>query len=193
MFFSNNWTWKVGIIFQKSLTKDCPQDLELNNKPSSSRPMQSYDKVFFIKTIQSEQVAEMHRILKEYHQVFSKISSYSEMIVKIIRNFIWNSNLTVLFINWTDSTLKLSTGIMGIMCVLMLFCLYWFLFDSQYIVERHAETLMPQYLGMYRVTINDSETYLLVSKNIFSRRFAIHKKYDLKVSCWNCLLTWFFK
>lgn len=105
--------------YLKSLTKDCPQDLELNNKPSSSRPMQSYDKVFFIKTIQSEQVAEMHRILKEYHQ---------------------------------------------------------------YIVERHAETLMPQYLGMYRVTINDSETYLLVSKNIFSRRFAIHKKYDLKGS-----------
>lgn len=66
----------------------------------------------------------------------------------------------------------------------MLFCLYWFFFDSQYIVERHAETLMPQYLGMYRVTINDSETYLLVSKNIFSRRFAIHKKYDLKVSWW---------
>ncbi|ESN98521.1 hypothetical protein HELRODRAFT_84464 [Helobdella robusta] len=106
--------------YLKSLTKDCPQDLKTNAKAgSSSRPMQSYDKIFFIKTISSEQVAEMHRILKEYHQ---------------------------------------------------------------YIVERHADTLLPQYLGMYRVSINDSETYLLVSKNIFSRRFTIHKKYDLKGS-----------
>ena len=51
----------------------------------------------------------------------------------------------------------------------------------QYIVERHADTLLPQYLGMYRITINDSETYIVVVRNIFSARLAIHRKYDLKV------------
>ena len=52
----------------------------------------------------------------------------------------------------------------------------------QYIVERHAETLLPQYQGMYRVTVNDNETYFIVMRNIFSARLNIHKKYDLKVS-----------
>ena len=56
----------------------------------------------------------------------------------------------------------------------------------QYIVERHAETLLPQYLGMYRVTVNDAETYLVVMKNVFSPRLNIHKKYDLKVMCTGC-------
>lgn len=45
--------------------------------------MQSYDKVFFIKTIQSEQVAEMHRILKEYHQVFYKTFFCKETVLAI--------------------------------------------------------------------------------------------------------------
>ncbi len=36
---------------------------------SGARMMNSYDKAFVVKTILSEEVAEMHRILKEYHQV----------------------------------------------------------------------------------------------------------------------------
>ena len=36
-------------------------------------------------------------------------------------------------------------------------------------------------MGMYRVTVNDNETYLVVMKNIFSPRLLVHKKYDLKV------------
>ena len=36
---------------------------------SGARFMTSYDKLFVVKTIMSEEVAEMHRILKEYHQV----------------------------------------------------------------------------------------------------------------------------
>jgi len=61
----------------------------------------------------------------------------------------------------------------------------------QYIVERHADTLLPQYLGMYRITINDSETYIVVIRNIFSARLTIHRKYDLKV--WIGLLLTFFQ
>lgn len=54
----------------------------------------------------------------------------------------------------------------------------------QYVVECHAQTLLPQYLGMYRLTVNDVETYMVVMRNVFSPRLPIHKKYDLKVS-WN--------
>lgn len=52
----------------------------------------------------------------------------------------------------------------------------------QYIVECHAQTLLPQYLGMYRLTVNDAETYMVVMRNVFSPRLTIHKKYDLKGS-----------
>ncbi|CAH8839910.1 unnamed protein product [Trichobilharzia szidati] len=49
-----------------------------------------------------------------------------------------------------------------------------------YIVKGHGQTLLPQYLGLYRLTVNDQETYILVMRNVFSPRLAIHKKYDLK-------------
>ncbi|CAH3023727.1 unnamed protein product [Porites evermanni] len=51
-----------------------------------------------------------------------------------------------------------------------------------YIVEKHAKTLLPQYLGVYRITVDNKETYLLVMKSVFSTKFKIHKKYDLKGS-----------
>lgn len=51
----------------------------------------------------------------------------------------------------------------------------------QYVVERHGDTLLPHFLGMYRITVNDNETYMVVMKNIFSPRLNVHKKYDLKV------------
>ncbi|XP_020629999.1 phosphatidylinositol 5-phosphate 4-kinase type-2 alpha-like [Orbicella faveolata] len=51
-----------------------------------------------------------------------------------------------------------------------------------YIVEKHAKTLLPQYLGVYRITVDNKETYLLVMKSVFSSKFKIHKKYDLKGS-----------
>ena len=54
-------------------------------------------------------------------------------------------------------------------------------FVPQYVVECHAQTLLPQYLGMYRLTVNDAETYMVVMRNVFSPRLTIHKKYDLKV------------
>lgn len=51
-----------------------------------------------------------------------------------------------------------------------------------YIVEKHAKTLLPQYLAVYRITVDNKETYLLVMKSVFSSKFKIHKKYDLKGS-----------
>jgi len=52
----------------------------------------------------------------------------------------------------------------------------------QFVVERDANTLLPQFLGMYRITLNKSETYLVVMRCVFSPDFSIHCKYDLKAT-----------
>jgi len=51
-----------------------------------------------------------------------------------------------------------------------------------YIVERHGKTLLPQYLAMYRLTLDSQETYMVVMRNVFSGFLKIHKKFDLKGS-----------
>jgi len=50
----------------------------------------------------------------------------------------------------------------------------------QHIVECHSETLLPQYLGMYRTTLENKEYYYLVIRNVFSSRRNVHKKFVLK-------------
>ncbi|XP_037107750.1 phosphatidylinositol 5-phosphate 4-kinase type-2 gamma-like [Syngnathus acus] len=52
----------------------------------------------------------------------------------------------------------------------------------QYVVTSHGSTLLPQFLAMYRVTVESEDTYLLVMRNMFSHRLHVHKKYDLKGS-----------
>uniref|UniRef100_A0A8C9TXC1 Phosphatidylinositol 5-phosphate 4-kinase type-2 alpha n=1 Tax=Scleropages formosus TaxID=113540 RepID=A0A8C9TXC1_SCLFO len=52
----------------------------------------------------------------------------------------------------------------------------------QFIVECHGNTLLPQFLGMYRLTVDGDETYMIVTRNVFSHRLSVYKKYDLKVS-----------
>ncbi|KAI2644752.1 Phosphatidylinositol 5-phosphate 4-kinase type-2 gamma [Labeo rohita] len=52
----------------------------------------------------------------------------------------------------------------------------------QHIVTCHGSTLLPQFLGLYRVTVDNEDTYLLVMRNMFSHRLTIHRKYDLKGS-----------
>lgn len=105
------------IEYMNSLTKQ-PVEIDSSGR-SGARMLLSQDKKYFIKTLVSEEVEQMHHILKQYHS---------------------------------------------------------------YVVECHAQTLLPQYLGMYRVTVNDVETYLVVLRNVFSPRLTIHKKYDLKGS-----------
>ncbi|XP_069055237.1 phosphatidylinositol 5-phosphate 4-kinase type-2 gamma isoform X3 [Lepisosteus oculatus] len=79
----------------------------------------SYDRTLVIKQISSEDVANVHSILSEYHQ---------------------------------------------------------------HIVKSHGSTLLPQFLGMYRVSVDSEDTYLLVMRNMFSHRLLVHRKYDLKGS-----------
>ena len=51
-----------------------------------------------------------------------------------------------------------------------------------YIVDRHAKTLLPQYLAIYRLTVDSVESYMVVIRNVFSAHLKVHKKYDLKGS-----------
>lgn len=51
----------------------------------------------------------------------------------------------------------------------------------QYVVQCHGQTLLPRFLGMYRVSVDSEDTYLLVMRNLFSHRLPVHRKYDLKV------------
>ncbi|XP_043939540.1 phosphatidylinositol 5-phosphate 4-kinase type-2 gamma [Protopterus annectens] len=52
----------------------------------------------------------------------------------------------------------------------------------QYIVKCHGNSLLPQFLGMYRLTVDGEDTYVLVMRNLFSHRLVVHTKYDLKGS-----------
>ena len=52
----------------------------------------------------------------------------------------------------------------------------------QHIVTTEARTLLPHYLGMYRLTVNSTETYWMVMRNVFSARLKVHRKFDLKGS-----------
>ncbi|KAJ3603313.1 hypothetical protein NHX12_031055 [Muraenolepis orangiensis] len=52
----------------------------------------------------------------------------------------------------------------------------------QHIVTCHSNTLLPQFLAMYRVSVDNEDVYLLVMRNVFSHRLHIHRKYDLKGS-----------
>ena len=49
-------------------------------------------------------------------------------------------------------------------------------------MQCHGSTLLPQFLGMYRASVESEESYLLAMRNTFSHRLPVHRKYDLKVT-----------
>lgn len=104
--------------YMYSLTKSQPFATDSPGR-SGARFFYSWDKIFFIKTLTSEEVEQMHALLKQYHP---------------------------------------------------------------YIVQRHGKTLLPQYLGMYRLTVEGTETYVVVTRHVFSSHLNVHKKFDLKGS-----------
>uniref|UniRef100_A0A8C6PCR3 Phosphatidylinositol 5-phosphate 4-kinase type-2 gamma n=1 Tax=Nothobranchius furzeri TaxID=105023 RepID=A0A8C6PCR3_NOTFU len=103
--------------YQVSLTRSPP--VRSFDDQGEGLLLNSYDRTLVIKQISSEDVADMHNILSEYHQ---------------------------------------------------------------HIVKCHGSTLLPQFLGMYRMSVDSEETYLLVMRNVFSHRLLVHRKYDLKGS-----------
>ncbi|XP_054166296.1 phosphatidylinositol 5-phosphate 4-kinase type-2 alpha-like [Oppia nitens] len=104
--------------YVNSLTKYQPFAHNGGGK-SGAKFYESYDHLFILKTLTSDEVESMHHLLKEYHP---------------------------------------------------------------YIVERHGKTLLPQYCGMYRLTVEGTETYIVVMRNICSSGLTVHRKYDLKGS-----------
>ncbi|KAL8175719.1 UNVERIFIED_CONTAM: Phosphatidylinositol 5-phosphate 4-kinase type-2 beta [Gekko kuhli] len=104
--------------YQNSVTRSAPVYTDSHGR-CGVRFLTTYDRRFVIKAVSSEDVAEMHNILKKYHQ---------------------------------------------------------------FIVECHGNTLLPQFLGMYRLTVDGVETYMVVTRNVFSHRLTVHRKYDLKGS-----------
>ncbi|KAK3519241.1 hypothetical protein QTP70_022238 [Hemibagrus guttatus] len=102
--------------FQASLTRSPPVKGEGQGE---GLLFTSYDRTLVVKQISSEDVADMHSILSEYHQ---------------------------------------------------------------HIVKCHGSTLLPQFLSMYRVSVESEDTYLIVMRNMFSHRLIVHRKYDLKGS-----------
>ncbi|XP_066976738.1 phosphatidylinositol 5-phosphate 4-kinase type-2 alpha [Macrobrachium rosenbergii] len=106
------------IDFRESLTRSQPIVMDSPGR-SAARFYNSSDKMYILKTLTSDEVEQMHALLKEYHP---------------------------------------------------------------YVVGRHGKTLLPQYLAMYRLTVESMETYCVVMRNVFSTFLPIHKKYDLKGS-----------
>ncbi|XP_015279045.1 PREDICTED: phosphatidylinositol 5-phosphate 4-kinase type-2 beta [Gekko japonicus] len=104
--------------YQNSVTRSAPVYTDSHGR-CGVHFLTTYDRRFVIKAVSSEDVAEMHNILKKYHQ---------------------------------------------------------------FIVECHGNTLLPQFLGMYRLTVDGVETYMVVTRNVFSHRLTVHRKYDLKGS-----------
>ncbi|KAJ6224076.1 hypothetical protein RDWZM_002621 [Blomia tropicalis] len=104
--------------YMNSLTKYQPHEHTSLGR-SGCKFYESYDQLFLLKILTSDEVETMHCLLKEYHP---------------------------------------------------------------YIVERHGKTLLPQYLGMYRLTVDGAENYICVMRNICSSSLDIHCKYDLKGS-----------
>ncbi|XP_028025863.1 phosphatidylinositol 5-phosphate 4-kinase type-2 beta isoform X1 [Bombyx mandarina] len=107
---------KRGLTIKRLRSQPIPDD---SSGKSGAKFYQSYDRLFILKTLTSEEVERMHSFLKHYHP---------------------------------------------------------------YIVERHGKTLLPQYLGMYRLTVDGIEHYLVATRNVFSNHLNIHRKYDLKGS-----------
>uniref|UniRef100_UPI00398EDA4F phosphatidylinositol 5-phosphate 4-kinase type-2 gamma-like n=1 Tax=Pristiophorus japonicus TaxID=55135 RepID=UPI00398EDA4F len=103
--------------YQISLTRSAPySESEGRN---AMLFLSSYDKKYVIKQISSEDVADMHGFLSDYHQ---------------------------------------------------------------HIVNCHGNMVLPQFLAMYRLSVDGEDTYTLVMRNVFSHKLTVHRKYDLKGS-----------
>lgn len=99
------------VDYRESLTRYQPRKIDSAGK-SGAQFYQSYDKLFILKSLTSEEVERMHSFLKHYHP---------------------------------------------------------------YIVERHGNTLLPQYIGMYRLTVDGVQYYFVIMRNVFSSHLKVHK------------------
>ncbi|MBX7227149.1 MAG: hypothetical protein K1X55_14030, partial [Chitinophagales bacterium] len=52
----------------------------------------------------------------------------------------------------------------------------------KHIVETRGDTLLLHMLSLYRLTVEDKENYMLVMRNVFTSRYRVQIKYDIKGS-----------
>lgn len=58
-------------------------------------------------------------------------------------------------------------------------------------MERHGKTLLPQYLGMYRLTVDGEEYYLVAMRNVFSNHLNVHRYINNNYSYkFNVISSW---
>lgn len=74
-FFCLFCSLSFPLCLQNSLTRSAPLNSDAQGR-SGARFHTSYDKRYVIKTISSEDVAEMHNILKKYHQVKTRLKCF---------------------------------------------------------------------------------------------------------------------
>ena len=48
-----------------------------------------------------------------------------------------------------------------------------------YIVERHGKTLLPQYLAMFRLTVDNVEHYMVLMRNVFTGHLRVSSQLQL--------------
>ncbi|KAJ8788798.1 hypothetical protein J1605_005094 [Eschrichtius robustus] len=250
--------------FQNSLTRSAPLPNDSQAR-SGARFHTSYDKRYIIKTITSEDVAEMHNILKKYHQRPSRRSPGFQLRGPLISTcFLQHvisrvtgpsrkptacgvriptgdgsqcrkrkrggldrgegrlpggppqdtANLagpfgvlyphaamlgqrdrkagpegaanqrlrTALQSRAARPPRARNTGMLGAAVCISLVTAESTPSVLTYIVECHGITLLPQFLGMYRLNVDGVEIYVIVTRNVFSHRLSVYRKYDLKGS-----------
>lgn len=52
----------------------------------------------------------------------------------------------------------------------------------KHIVETKGNTLLPHLLSLFRLTVENKENYILVMRSVFSNKYKVHFKYDIKGS-----------
>ncbi|CAG5945077.1 unnamed protein product [Menidia menidia] len=207
--------------YQNSLTRSAPLNSDSQGR-FGNRFLCSYDHRFVIKTVSSEDIAEMHNILKKYHQVnelsnvpvpvmlmpddfkaYSKIKVDNHLFNKenLPSRFKFKEYCPMVFRNLRERfciddqdyqnsltrSAPLNSDSQGRFGNRFL-CSYDHRFviktvSSEDIAEMHnILKKYHQFLGMYRLTVDGVETYMVVTRNVFSHRLTVHRKYDLKGS-----------
>lgn len=135
------------VDYRESLTRSQPVQIDSSGK-SGAQFYRSYDKYFILKSLTSEEIERMHAFLKHYHPVSA---------TEVVGNPFPLKFIIKAHSSFENSFFNAST------------------FSLQYVVERHGSTLLPQYLGMYRLTVDGVQYYFVVMRNVFSSHLTIHR------------------
>lgn len=139
------------VDYRESLTRSQPVQIDSSGK-SGAQFYRSYDKYFILKSLTSEEIERMHAFLKHYHPV-----SMPPLVA-----------LRCGPATADEIRLQIKLNPFNRIECISYSC-------SQYVVERHGNTLLPQYLGMYRLTVDGVQYYFVAMRNVFSSHLTIHR------------------